>query len=61
MEVLTYGAGSGQGRLDFVPRIFFLKFDVQIYRFWGILTVIKSLVLAVAGNLSAFGGTQKSV
>lgn len=37
--------GSGQGCIDFVTRNF-LKFDVQLCRFWCILTVIESLVLA---------------
>ena len=55
------GVGSRQGCLDFVPKIFFKKFDVQIYRCWCILTVIDSLVLTPVDDLNAFRGTQKSV
>jgi len=51
-EIIEMGSGSGLaapaqcGDLGFASRIFFCKFDVQIYRFWCILTAIKSLVLA---------------
>jgi len=61
MEVFKLWGGVWTGTPRLCPQKFFLKFDVHIYRFLGILTAIKSLVLAVAGNLSAFGGTQKSV
>jgi len=62
MEVMGWGLDLDAWTLS---TEFFLKFDVQICRFWSILTVIESLVLAddptwVSQMSDSGGGVQTS-